>query len=54
MTLWGVCAISAGRSGGHNPAALLAAAGAHVNDVVRIGDDIEVVLDDHHGGAAPG
>ena len=32
------------RSGGHNPAALLAAAGAHVNDVVRIGDDIEVVL----------
>ena len=33
---------------GHDPPAGISAAGAHVDDVVRIADDVQVMLDDHH------
>ena len=35
------------RAGGDDPAAGLTAAGAHVDEKVRVADDVEVVLDDH-------
>ena len=35
------------RAGGDDPAAGLTATGAHVDEKVRVADDVEVVLDDH-------
>lgn len=40
------------RAVGDDPAALLTAAGPQIDDVVGGQDDVEVVLDDHDGGAA--
>ena len=39
------------RARGHDPSAVLAAARAHVDHVVGIGDHVEVVLDHQHGAA---
>ena len=36
------------RTLGHDPAAAVAALGAQVDDPVRLGDHVQVVLDDHH------
>ena len=40
-----------GRADGDHPTALFPTAGAKVDDPVRVGDDVEVVLDHHHGGS---
>ena len=39
---------------GHDPPAGISAAGAHVDDVVRIADDVQIMLDDHHSRAMDG
>ena len=40
-----------GRPGGDDPAAGCAAARAHVNDIIRAADDIEIVFDHNDGRA---
>ncbi len=37
------------RPGGHNASACLSAAGPHVDHIVRMVDDVQVVLNDHDG-----